>query len=80
MLAEELETLLKDNLVIALIDPHVIRGDDGSSGHFVVVFDSKNGNFVYHDPGLPALENARAAKEIFMKASKGEFLTVPRNK
>lgn len=69
---------LKNNLIIALIDPHVITGILGSSGHFVVVYDHKNDNFLLHDPGLPQHENWQVNQKIFMKAFRGDIITVPK--
>lgn len=75
---ENIKKYLKNNLIITLIDPHVITGVPGSSGHFVVVFDHKNDNFLLHDPGLPKHENWQVNQEIFMKAFRGDIITVPK--
>lgn len=77
--AEELSELLRNNLIIAIIDPHIISGKPGSSGHFVVLYDDKDEKFIYHDPGNPPIESAEADHEIFMQASKGEFLIIPKH-
>lgn len=76
--AEEIVELLKDNLIIALIDPCMIKNQNGSSGHFVVLYKSQNGQFMYHDPGNPPIENAQVDQEIFMRAATNEFLVIPR--
>lgn len=75
---ENIKRYLKNNLIIALIDPHVITGIAGSSGHFVVVYDHKNDNFLLHDPGLPQHENWQVNQKIFMKAFRGDIITVPK--
>lgn len=78
--SEELSNLIKNNLVISLINPYIIRAEDGVSGHFVVVYDSIDGRFIYHDPGNPPVEKAEANKDVFLSAASGEFLIIPKNK
>jgi hypothetical protein len=77
--SEEISTLLKNNLIIALINPFAVKGELGFAGHFVVLFDDKNSKFIYHDPGNPPIESAEANHEIFIQASKGEFLIIPKS-
>jgi hypothetical protein len=76
--AEEICNLSENNLIASLVDPHIIRGDNGTSGHFVLVYDCINGKFVYHDPGYPPAKSAEADMGVFMNALKGEFLVVPK--
>ena len=76
---KKLTSLLKGNFLIALINPYIIRGEDGAAGHFVVVYSKFKNNFVYHDPGNPPIKGARSECEIFLKAMSDEFLVVPNN-
>lgn len=78
--SEELSNLIKDNLIISLINPYIIRAGNGVSGHFVVVYDSVDDRFIYHDPGNPPIEKAQANKDVFLSAANGEFLIIPKNK
>lgn len=76
---KDIKDYLKNNLIIALIDPHVIKNTPGSSGHFVVVYTSKSTNFLLHDPGLPPQEQWTVDQDVFMKAYRGDIIIIPKS-
>jgi hypothetical protein len=76
---EDIINYLKHYLVIALVDPHIIKNTPGYSGHFVVIYDSIENNFYIHDPGLPPQPEWIVNHNLFMKGYKGDLIIVPKN-
>jgi len=74
----DIEKLLSDNLLIALVDAGKLAEQNRSSGHFVVVYAQDDNNFILHDPGLPSHEAWTIDKEKFMKAFQNEIIIVPK--
>lgn len=50
---KEIDHLLINNLLIALVDAGQLSGKDKPAGHFVLVYNSSEKFFNIHDPGLP---------------------------
>jgi hypothetical protein len=57
-------------LIAAAVNSRVLNNTPGFSGHVMVVydFDAKSGQFLLHDPGLPAHESRPVAREKFEAA------------
>jgi hypothetical protein len=69
---------LKKYLIIALVDPHIIKNTPGQSGHFVVIYDSTKNSFRIHDPGLPPQSKWKVDHDTFMRGFKGNLIIVPK--
>ncbi len=76
---EEIEALLKNNYLITLVDAGRTANQNWSSGHFVVVYDQDNQNFLMHDPGLPPRKNVSIPKDLFMNAFMSNTIAIPLN-
>ena len=74
----DLENLLKNNLLIVLVDAGKLAGENYSSGHYVFVYNSDNKNFMLHDPGLPGYKKWKVAKDLFISAFRGDVIVVPK--
>lgn len=75
---KNIEKLLEDNLLIAVVDAGKLANENWSSGHFVVVYEQDDEYFTLHDPGLPPKEAWKVSKKNFMEAFKNELISVPR--
>jgi hypothetical protein len=75
---EDIERLVIDNFVIALVDSGRLAREGRSYAHSVVVYASEGGHFVLHDPGLPRRPALRVEKSVFMAAFKNELIAIPR--
>lgn len=76
--AADIDTLLDENVLIALLDVGLLEDDGEPRGHFVFVYDKNDDSYILHDPGLPPREAMEVDKEDFIKAL-GEVITIPRN-
>ncbi len=74
---KEFEDLLKNNILIAVVDAGQLASESWHAGHFVLVYSS-NGKFTIHDPGLPPKKAWRVDKKEFMKAYKNELIVIPK--
>jgi hypothetical protein len=75
---DDLESLLRRNLVICLINVAKTKGQVGEIAHFVLLYDAPMGQFRYHDPGLPPIKAASLDRASFMQAFEGsEAIAVP---
>lgn len=54
-------------LVICNVNARALHNKEGYSGHFVVIFDYDDDNFLLHDPGLPPIESLKVNFEQFKK-------------
>lgn len=75
---EEIEKLLSENLIIALVDFFKLVGKEGMAGHFVVLYGADENSFLLHDPGLPPRANWAVNKNYFMKAFRNDLIVVPK--
>ncbi|HWZ82459.1 MAG TPA: hypothetical protein VNW47_07540 [Terriglobales bacterium] len=73
------ERLLIDYFLIALVDSGLLAREGSTSAHSVVVYASEGDVFVLHDPGLPRRPALRVEKSVFMAAFKHELIAVPRD-
>jgi len=74
----EIEKLLGDHFLIALVDSGLLRGQNSSAGHFVVLYGQDNNNFILHDPGLPPIRGLIVEKNQFIKSFRGDLITIPK--
>jgi len=74
----DVEQLVINHLLIALVDSGLLVGQGESFAHFVVVYASEGDHFVLHDPGLPPRPKLRVQKSTFMTAFQNELIAVPR--
>jgi hypothetical protein len=76
--AEDIEQLVIDHFVIAIVDSGRLAREGRSYAHSIVVYASEGGQFVLHDPGLPRRPALRVEKSAFMVAFKNELIAIPR--
>ncbi len=62
---------LKKYPVMCSVNSDVLRGEDGYSGHFVVISGCDNEGLYLNDPGLPPLKNRYVTREVFEEAWAG---------
>lgn len=74
----DLENLLKDNLIVVLVDAGKLEGKDYSSGHYVLVYGSDDKNFTIHDSGLPGHKKWNVDKKSFISSFRGDVIVVPK--
>jgi len=66
---EDINKYLKDNcLIICNINASSLYGQQGYSGHFVVVFQCDENTVTIHDPGFPPRPSLKVSHEIFERA------------
>ncbi len=66
---EDIEKLLNEGfLLICNINAAVLYGQEGYSGHFVVVFAYDETTVTIHDPGLPPKPSLKVKRNAFEKA------------
>lgn len=75
---KEVERLLKENLIIALVDPYKLAGKNGVAGHFVLTYGEDADNFLLHDPGLPPMPSWKVNKDSFIKAFRSDLIIIPK--
>jgi uncharacterized protein YchJ len=75
--AEEVESLMLTNFIIALVNHPTLYGSEGQSAHYVVVFGSDAKHFYLHDPGPPPRSAQKIARSTFVAAFRREMIVVP---
>ena len=66
---EDIKNLLDDGyLVRVMVNSSRLNGTDGYFGHAVPIIGYDEENIIFHDPGLPPLENRRISINDFEKA------------
>lgn len=76
---DEIERLLIDSILIALIDAGKLAQEERTVGHFVLLYakDDSANTFVIHNPGLPPRKAWRIDKELFMECFRNELIAIP---
>ena len=62
------DLLDKGYLVQAAVNSRILKGEEGYAGHSILVIGYDEGNFILHNPGLPAVESQVVSEETFEKA------------
>ncbi len=75
---QDIQSLLPDNLLIALVNSRKLANQPGESGHFVVVYKKDQDTFTLHDPGLPPRKAWTVGSLDFMRAYEGDMIVVPK--
>jgi hypothetical protein len=74
----DMEDLLKNNLLIALVDAGKLAGVDDPSSHWVFIYGWDHSNFFVHDPGLPSRKKCKVSKSSFFNAFRGDIIVIPK--
>lgn len=56
------------NILICNVNSKALNDQVGYVGHFVVLYDYQDGQFILHDPGLPPREARKVTADQFLKA------------
>jgi len=55
-------------LVQAAVNSKILKGEDGYSGHSILVIGYDDENLILHNPGLPPVENQEVPADLFEQA------------
>jgi len=77
---EDIEKLLRDNLIISVVDAGKLAQQPRSVGHFVLIFSQTRTSFIIHDPGLPPRRSWSVAKNDFMHSFENELIAAPKGR
>ncbi|MBI3305255.1 hypothetical protein HYZ80_02970 [Candidatus Parcubacteria bacterium] len=73
---DEIERLVVNNLLIAVVNANKLAGEPGAAGHFVVIYEDLGDALELHDPGLPPRPEWQVDKNAFMAAFQNEAIIV----
>lgn len=74
---EDIENLLQNQLLIAVVDAGKLAQETRSAGHFVVIYGQDKEHFILHDPGLPPQKARKVNKILFIEAFQNELIVIP---
>ncbi|MGB4967223.1 MAG: RluA family pseudouridine synthase [Candidatus Saccharimonadales bacterium] len=65
----DIDNLLGEGrLVTVTINSRVLQGKTGFASHVILIYDKVGGDYVVHDPGLPAAEGRKISADTLQKA------------
>jgi len=69
------DLLAEGYFVVVTLNSMILNGKPGYVGHMILIHDKIDGNYIAHDPGLPAFKNRKISPKLLWEAMGGDAHT-----